>query len=162
MSIRTSNNSKQQVLSVRSPVRTLLESMLEAAMDWIARKIDKRTGNRIGKVTQVEDIVKWDKDTFSLYGRCGDKTLSINDIRGKSVFLLRQPDGRLFMADYFLFCLGAGKYILTDWMTVWHVMDKLTRGTTIFSDAWRMNRRDFVALLQKEISDKIKTDRGRT
>ena len=162
MSIRTSKNSKGNTLSVRSPVRTLLESMLAAAMTWVARKKDKKTGNRIGKVTQVEDIVKYGKDTFSLYGRCGEKTISINDIRGKAVYLRVLPSGRMDTADHFLFCLGSGKYLLTDWLTVWHVMEQLyrDRGTVIYKDAWRLDRVKFISLLQIAVSGKISIHKG--
>ena len=157
MSIRTSKNSKQTVLSQRSPVRTLLSSEFQAAMTWVARKKDKNTGNRIGRVTQVEDIVKYGKDTFSLYGSCGEKSISVNDIRGKSVYLRVLPSGRLDTADFFLFCIGAARYILTDRVTVWRVMNQLTHdhGTVIYRDAWRFNRDRFILLLQKEISGKI-------
>ncbi len=157
MSIRTSKNNKGRTLSGRSPVRTLLESMLAAAMAWVARKKDKNTGNRIGKVTQVEDIVKYGKDTFSLYGRCGRKSISINDIRGKAVYLRVLPSGRLETADYFLFCIGAGRYILTDWMTVWRTLSQMYhhKGTVIYKDCWRLDRVRFVTLLQRETSDKI-------
>ena len=156
MSIKSSQNSKQQALSGRSPVRSLLESTLAAAMDWVSRKKDD-SGNRIGKVTNVEGIIKYAKDTFSIFGRCGDKSISINDIRGKAVFLRRMPDGRIFIPDYFLFCVGSGKYILTNWITVCRVLNKLNhdRGTVIYKDAWRMDRNKFLTLLQKEISDKI-------
>ena len=148
MSIRTSKNCKQQILSDRSPVRSLLESMLAAAMAWVARKKDKQTGKRIGRVTQVEDIIKYGKDSFSLHGRCGEKTISINDIRGEAVFLRVLPSGKMDTADYFLFCLGGGNYILTDWGTVWRVLDKLKgKGVVIYADCWRLNKNSFLALL---------------
>ena len=157
MSIRTSKNSKAQTLSSLSPVRTLLESMLAATMDWVGRKIDKKTGNRIGKITQTDSIVKWGKDTFSLYGITSDgRTISINDIRGEAVFLRILPNGKIDTADIFVFCLGSGHYILTDWMTVWHVLDKLIHdhGTVIYKDAWRMDRIKFTDLLKNGIASK--------
>lgn len=158
MSIRTSKNSKGQILSNLSPVRSLLESMLAATMAWVARKKDKKTGNRIGKVTKTDSIIKYEKDTFSLYGICSDcRTISINDIRGEAVFLRILPSGRLDTANIFVFCLGSGKYILTDWLSVWQVSNKLIhdKGTVIYKDAWRMDRNKFVTLLQKIVSGKI-------
>ena len=162
MSIRTSHNSKGQILSSRSPIRTLLESVLADAMDWVSRKKDK-TGRKVGKVSRVEDIVKWEKDTFSLYGSCSGKTINVNDIRGKAVFLRRLPEGRIDIADYYVFCISVGRYVLTDWMTVWQVLDKLTHdhGTVIYRDAWRMDKNRFVELLQKVISDKMKQESDR-
>ena len=149
MSIRTSKNSKQTVLSQRSPVRTLLNSEFQAAMAWIARKKDKKTGNRIGKVSQIDDIIKYGKDTFSLYGRCGDKTVSINDIRGDAVFLRALPNGKIDTADIFVFCLGAGKYLICDWMKVWRTLDYLKgKGTTIYQDCWRLNKKNFIGFLE--------------
>ena len=157
MSIRTSKNSKQTVLSQRSPVRTLLNSEFQAAMAWIARKKDRKTGNRIGKVSQIDDIIKYGKDTFSLYGRCGDKTISLNDVRGEAVFLRALPNGKIDIADIFVFCLGAAEYIYCDWLTVWCVMNQLMHdhGTVIYSDAWRFNRDHFVLLLQNKISGRM-------
>ena len=69
MSIRTSKNSKGQILSQRSPVRTLLNSEFQTAIKWLARKKDKN-GNRIGKITETESVVKYEKDTFK-YARVG-------------------------------------------------------------------------------------------
>ena len=161
MSIRTSRNSKGLILSDRSPVRTLLTSEFLSAIAWLERRKDKKTGNRIGRIDQIDDskIIKWGKDSFSFYCRTvSGYSVSINDIRGdEAVCLLRLPDGKIFTADIFVFCLGAGKYILTDWMTVWRIMDQLTHdhGTVIYLDAWRMDRMRFVELLQKAISDKI-------
>ena len=149
MSIRTSKNSKQTVLSQRSPVRTLLNSEFQAAMAWIARKKDKKTGNRIGKVSQIDDIIKYGKDTFSLYGRCGDKTISLNDVRGEAVFLRALPNGKIDTADIFVFCLGAGKYLICDWMKVWRTLDYLKgKGTTIYQDCWRLNKKNFIGFLE--------------
>ena len=149
MSIRTSKNSKQTVLSQRSPVRTLLNSEFQAAMAWIARKKDKKTGKRIGKVSQIDDIIKYGKDTFSLYGRCGDKTVSLNDIRGESVYLRVLPNGKIDTADIFVFCLGAGKYLFCDWMKVWCALDYLKgKGTTIYQDCWRLNKKNFIGFLE--------------
>lgn len=149
MSIRTSKNSKQTVLSQRSPVRTLLNSEFQAAMAWIARKKDKKTGNRIGKVSQIDDIIKYGKDTFSLYGRCGDKTISLNDVRGEAVFLRALPNGKIDTADIFVFCLGAGKYLICDWMKVWRALDYLKgKGTTIYQDCWRLNKKNFIGFLE--------------
>lgn len=157
MSIRTSKNYKGNILSLRSPVRTLLHSEFQSALKWLARKKDKN-GNRIGMMETAESVVKYEKDTFSLYGHCGNKTISLNDVRGKAVFLRVLPSGRMDTADHFLFCLGAGKYILTDWLTVWRVMQQLyhDRGTVIYRDAWRLNRIKFISLLQIAISGKIK------
>lgn len=149
MSIRTSKNCKQTVLSQRSPVRTLLNSEFQAAMAWIARKKDKKTGNRIGKVSQIDDIIKYGKDTFSLYGRCGDKTISLNDVRGEAVFLRALPNGKIDIADIFVFCLGAGKYLICDWMKVWRTLDYLKgKGTTIYQDCWRLNKKNFIGFLE--------------
>ena len=149
MSIRTSKNSKQTVLSQRSPVRSLLNSEFQAAMTWIARKKDKKTGKRIGKVSQIDDIIKYGKDTFSLYGRCGDKTISLNDVRGEAVFLRALPNGKIDTADIFVFCLGAGKYLICDWMKVWRTLDYLKgKGTTIYQDCWRLNKKRFIGFLK--------------
>ena len=161
MSIRTSRNSKGRILSDRSPVRTLLTSEFKSAMAWLSRRKDKKTGNWIGRINQIDGskIIKWGKDSFSLYGcTVNGYSVSINDIRGdEAVCLLRLPDGKVFIADIFLFCLGAGKYILTDWITVWKTMDQLNHdhGTVVYMDAWRMDRKRFVELLQKAISDKM-------
>jgi len=152
MSIRTSKNIKGQILSHRSPVKTLLSSEFQAAIVWISRKKDKTTGKRIGKITRIEDIVKYEKDTFSLYGFFDDgRSASVNDIRGEAVFLRLLPTGKMDTANVFVFCLGGGNYILTDWPTVWKVLDKLTHdhGTVIYRDAWRLNRDRFVDLLKK-------------
>ena len=156
MSIRTSKNSKQTVLSQRSPVRTLLNSEFQSVFKWLARKKDK-DGNRIGKITEAEAVVKYEKDTFSLYAKStAGKYVSVNDVRGEAVFLKRLEDGRIDIADCYIFCLGGGQYIMTDWIPVWHVMDKLTRdrGTVIYSDCWRMDRIRFISLLKKGIASK--------
>ena len=158
MSIRTSKNSKQTVLSQRSPVRTLLNSEFQAAMAWIARKKDKKTGNRIGKVTQVDKIIKYEKDTFSLYGHTHHgHTVHINDVRGEAVFLRRLPDGKMDMADHFLFCLGGGQYILTDWVTVCTTINLLVHdhGSVIYEDCYRVDKDKFILLLKTAASDKI-------
>lgn len=158
MSIRTSKNYKGQILSRRSPVRTLLNSEFQAAMVWIARKKDKKTGKCFGKISRIEDVFKYGKDTFSLYGYFADgRSASVNDIRGEAVFLRLLPTGKMDMADVFVFCLGGGKYILADWLTVWTVLDKLKHdhGTVIYSDAWRLNREKFVSLLMKAVSGKM-------
>ena len=157
MSIRTSKNSKQTVLSQRSPVRTLLHSEFQSAVKWVSRRKDK-DGNRIGKITEAESVVKYEKDTFSLYAKSvSGKSVSINDIRGKAVFLRLLPSGKMDTADIFVFCLGAGKFLQADWMMVWKTLDKLTHdhGTVIYRDAWRFNREKFVSLLQKAASGKI-------
>ena len=157
MSIRTSKNSKQTVLSQRSPVRTLLHSEFQSAVKWVARRKDK-DGNRIGKITEAESVVKYEKDTFSLYTKSvSGKSVSINDIRGNAVFLRLLPSGKMDTADIFVFCLGAGNFLQADWMTVWKVLNKLTNdhGTVIYRDAWRFNREKFVSLLQKAASGKI-------
>ena len=157
MSIRTSKNSKQTVLSQRSPVRTLLSSEFQAAIAWISRRKDK-DGNRIGKITEAESVVKYEKDTFSLYARStSGKSVSINDVRGEAVFLRRLPNGKIEMADVFVFCLGGGEYIISDWLTVWKAMDQLNHdhGTVVYMDAWRMNKDKFISLLKKAVSAKI-------
>ncbi len=160
MSIRTSRNSKGQILSDRSPVRTLLTSEFKSAIAWLARRKDKKTGNRIGRINQIDDskIIKWGKDSFSLYGcTVSGYSLSINDIRGDAVFLRRFPDGKMDMADIFMFCLGAGENILCDWLTVWKAMDQLNHdhGTVVYMDAWRLNKEKFISLLKKAVSAKI-------
>lgn len=156
MSIRTSKNSKQTVLSLRSPVRTLLNSEFQSVFKWLARKKDK-DGNRIGKITEAEAVVKYDKDTFSLYAKSATgKYVSINDVRGEAVFLKRLEDGRIDIADFYIFCLGGGQYIFCDWMSVWKALSQLNhdKGTVIYEDAWRMNRKKFVELLKKGIASK--------
>ena len=156
MAIRTTKNSKGQILSQRSPVRTLLNSEFQSAIKWMARRKDKN-GNRIGKITEADSIVKYEKDTFSLYAKSvNNKSVSINDVRGESIFL-RVIGGRVEIADCFLFCLGCGKYILTDWIKVWDVIAKLyrDRGTVKYSDAWRMDKEKFITLLKIAVSDKI-------
>ena len=149
MAIRTTKNSKGQILSQRSPVRTLLNSEFQSAIKWMARRKDKN-GNRIGKITEADSIVKYEKDTFSLYAKSvSGKSVSINDVRGESVFL-RVIKGRVEIVDCFLFCLGCGKYILTDWIKVWNVIANLyrDRGTVKYSDAWRMDKEKFITLLK--------------
>lgn len=73
------------------------------------------------------------------------------------MFLRILPNGKLDTADIFVFCLGAGKYILTDWLTIWKVISKLTKdhGTVVYKDSWRLNKYKFVALLKKVISGKF-------
>ena len=157
MSIRTSKNCKGYILSDRSPVRTLLTSEFLSAMAWMARRKDKKTGSRIGKVTQVDKIIKYEKDTFSLYGHTHHgHTVHINDVRGEAVFLPRLPDGKMDIANSYLFCLGGGQYLLTDWNCVWKAMSQLYKdhGTVIYTDCWRMNRNKFVEALKKEIASK--------
>ena len=156
MAIRTTKNSKGQILSQRSPVRSLLNSEFQSAIKWMARKKDKN-GKPIGKITEADSIVKYEKDTFSLYAKSvNNKSVSINDVRGSAVFL-RVIEGRVEIADCFLFCLGCGKYILTDWIKVWNVIAKLyrDRGTVKYSDAWRMDKEKFITLLKIAVSDKI-------
>ena len=153
MAIRTTKNSKGQILSQRSPVRTLLNSEFQSAIKWMARRKDKN-GNRIGKITEADSIVKYEKDTFSLYAKSvSGKSVSINDVRGEAIFL-RVIEGKVEIVDCFLFCLGCGKYILTDWIKVWNVIAKLyrDRGT---ADAWRMDKEKFITLLKIAVSDKI-------
>ena len=153
MAIRTTKNSKGQILSQRSPVRTLLNSEFQSAIKWMARRKDKN-GKPIGKITEADSIVKYEKDTFSLYAKSvNNKSVSINDVRGSAVFL-RVIEGRVEIADCFLFCLGCGKYILTDWIKVWDVIAKLyrDRGTVKYSDAWRMDKEKFITLLIKAIA----------
>ena len=157
MSIRTSKNSKQTVLSQRSPVRTLLQSEFQSAIKWLSRRKDK-DGNRIGKITEAEAVVKYEKDTFSLYAKSvSGKSVSINDVRGEAVCLRILPNGKVDTADVFVFCLGGGQYILCDWLTVWHTMSQLNHdhGTVKYVDAWRMNKAKFVLLLREAISGKI-------
>ena len=156
MAIRTTKNSKGQILSQRSPVRTLLNSEFQTAIKWMARKKDKN-GKPIEKITEADSIVKYEKDTFSLYAKSvNNKSVSINDVRGSAVFL-RVIEGRVEIVDCFLFCLGCGKYILTDWIKVWNVIAKLyrDRGTVKYSDAWRMDKEKFITLLKIAVSDKI-------
>ena len=158
MGIRTTRSSKGEILSDRSPVRTLLSSEFQSAIKWLARRKDKKTGSRIGKVTRIDKIVKYEKDTFSLYGHTqSGQTVNINDIRGDAVFLRRFPDGKMDMADIFMFCLGAGENILCDWLTVWKAMDQLNHdhGTVVYMDAWRLNKEKFISLLKKAVSAKI-------
>ena len=158
MSIRTSKNSKGYILSDRSPVRTLLTSEFLSAMAWMARRKDKKTGSRIGKVTQVDKIIKYEKDTFSLYGHTHHgHTVHINDVRGEAVFLRRLSDGKLDMADIFLFCLGGGQYILTEWETVCATINRLAHdhGSVIYQDCWRVDKEKFIILLKTTASDKI-------
>ena len=156
MAIRTTKNSKGQILSQRSPVRSLLHSEFQSAIKWLARKKDKN-GDRIGKITETESVVKYEKDTFSLYAKSvNNKSVSINDVRGNAVFL-RVIEGKVEIADCFIFCLGCGKYILTDWIKVWNVIAKLyrDRGTVKYSDSWRMDKEKFITLLKIAVSDKI-------
>ena len=158
MSIRTSKNSKGYILSDRSPVRTLLTSEFLSAMAWMARRKDKKTGSRIGKVTQVDKIIKYEKDTFSLYGHTHHgHAVHINDVRGEAVFLRRLPDGKMDMADHFLFCLGGGQYILTDWVTVCTTINLLVHdhGSVIYEDCYRVDKDKFILLLKTAASDKI-------
>ena len=157
MAIRTSKNSKGHILSHRSPVRTLLNSEFQTAIKWLARRKDKN-GNRIGKITETESVVKYEKDTFSLYGHTSHgQTVNINDIRGDAVFLRRLLDGKMDTSDHFLFCLGGGQYLLTDWHCVWLTISKLTKdhGTVIYTDCWRLNKEKFLALLKIAASDKM-------
>lgn len=157
MSIRTSKNSKGQILSHRSPVRTLLNSEFQTAIKWLARRKDKN-GNRIGKITETESVVKYEKDTFSLYAKSASgKSCSINDVRGEAIFLRKLDDGKTETADCFLFCLGSGDYIYCGWMEVWRTIVQLCKdkGTVIYQDCWRLNKKKFVALLKKTTSGKI-------
>ena len=156
MAIRTTKNSKGKILSQRSPVRTLLNSEFQTAIKWMARKKDKN-GKPIGKITEADSIVKYEKDTFSLYAKSvSGKSVSINDVRGEAIFL-RIIEGKIEIADCFLFCLGCGKYILTDWIKVWDVIAKLyrDRGTVKYTDSWRMDKEKFITLLKIAVSDKI-------
>ena len=158
MSIRTSKNGKGQILSNRSPVRTLLSSEFQSAIKWLARRKDKTTNTPIGNVTQIGEIVKYEKDTFSLYGHTRHgQTVNINDVRGDAVFLRRFPDGKMDMADHFLFCLGGGQYILTDWVTVCTTINLLVHdhGSVIYEDCWRVDKDKFILLLKTGASDKI-------
>lgn len=159
MSIRTSKNSKQTVLSQRSPVRTLLHSEFQSAVNWLARRTDTKTGKKIGKIKEAETVVKYEKDTFSLYAKTKTgQSVSINDVRGKAVFLRRFPDtNRTETADYFLFCLGGGQYILTDWVTVCTTINLLVHdhGSVIYEDCYRVDKDKFILLLKTAASDKI-------
>ena len=157
MGIRTCKRCRQHVLSKRSPVKTLLNSEFQSAVNWLARRTDKKTGKKIGRVEEAEAVVKFEKDTFSLYGHTRNgQTVNINDVRGDAVFLRRFPDGKMDMADHFLFCLGGGQYLLTDWDCVWKAMSQLYKdhGTVIYTDCWRMNRNKFIAALKNEIAPK--------
>ena len=158
MGIRTSKNSKGNILSDRSPVRTLLTSEFISAMAWLARRKDKKRNTRIGKVTQIDEIVKYGKDSFSLYGHTGlGQTVNINDVRGDAVYLRRFPDGKMDTADHFLFCLGGGQYLLTDWSCVWKAMSQLYKdhGTVIYQNCWRLNKDKFMTLLKITASGKM-------
>lgn len=155
--IKTSNRYHKEVLSELSPVRTLLISEFEAAKEWLARKKNV-DGKRIGKISQVDEIVKYEKDTFSLYGRTKKgKTVQINDIRGEHVFLRKFSTGRTDTSDYFLFCLGGGKYVLTDWITVWNALKHMYhyRKTMIYRDCWRLDKERFISLICDPVSDTI-------
>ena len=137
MSIRTCKRCRQHVLSKRPPVQTLLN---------------------IGRVEETEAVVKYEKDTFSLYGHTqSGQTVNINDIRGDAVFLRRFPDGKMDMADHFLFCLGGGQYILTDWITVCTAINLLVHdhGSVIYEDCYRVDKDKFILLLKTAASDKI-------
>ena len=149
MSIRTSKNNKGHILSFRSPVRTLLHSEFQSAINWISRRKDA-DGNRIGKITTAESVVKYGKDCFSLYGfSTTGKSVSINDVRGDAVFIRVLSDGKIDTADIFVFCLGAGRYLICDWMKVWRTLDHLKgKGTVIYQDCWRLNKKNFIGFLE--------------
>ncbi len=158
MGIRTCNRCRQHVLSRNSPVRTLLNSEFQSAVNWLARRKDKKTGKKIGRVEEAEAVIKYEKDTFSLYGHTNSgQTVNINDVRGDAVFLRRFPDGKMDMADVFLFCLGAGKYILTDWTTVCATINLLVHdhGSVIYEDCYRVDKEKFILLLKTTASDKM-------
>lgn len=159
MGIHTRKSCRQQVLSRRSPVRTLLNSEFQSAVNWLARRTDIKTGKKIGKIKEAETVVKYEKDTFSLYAKTKTgQSVSINDVRGKAVFLRRFPDtNRTETADHFLFCLGAGEYILADWFSVCTAMNKLVHdhGSVIYDDCYRLDKVKFITLLRKQISGKI-------
>lgn len=158
MGIRTSKNSKGHALSHRSPVRSLLKSEIQSALTWLSRRKDFSTGKRIGKTIQIDEIVKYDIDTFSLYGSTQEgKSVSINDIRGKAVFLKLLPGNKMHTADHFLFCLGGGNYIHVDWMTVYKAISQLYKdhGTVIYTDCWRLNKVKFLTLLKIAASGKM-------
>ncbi len=159
MGIHTRKRCRQQVLSTLSPVRTLLNSEFQSAVNWLAKRKDKKTGKKIGRIKEAEVVVKYEKDTFSLYGKTeSGQSVSINDVRGDAVFLRRFPDtNRTEMADHFLFCLGGGVYILTDWLTVCTAMNELVhdRGSVIYNDCYRLDKEKFISLLKPAPSDKI-------
>ncbi len=158
MGIRTCKRCRQHVLSKRSPVKTLLNSEFQSAVNWLARRTDKKTGNKIGRIEEAEAVVKFEKDTFSLYGHTRNgQTVNINDVRGDAVFLRRFPDGKMDMADHFLFCLGGGQYILTDWVTVCTTINLLVHdhGSVIYEDCYRVDKDKFILLLKTAASDKI-------
>ena len=158
MSIRTCKRCRQHVLSRRSPVQTLLNSEFQSAVNWLARRTDKKTGKRIGRVEEAEAVIKYEKDTFSLYGHTkSGYTVNINDVRGDAVFLRRFPDGKMDMADVFLFCLGGGNYLLTDWATVCATINLLVHdhGSVIYEDCYRVDKEKFILLLKATASDKM-------
>ena len=158
MGIRTCKRCRQHVLSRRSPVQTLLNSEFQSAVNWLARRTDKKTGKKIGRVEEAEAVVKYEKDTFSLYGHTkSGQTVNINDVRGDAVFLRRLPDGKLDMAEHFLFCLGGGNYLLTGWDTVCAAINRLAHdhGSVIYQDCWRVDKEKFVSLLKEAVSGKI-------
>lgn len=159
MAIRTCKRCRQNVLSRRSPVRTLLNSEFQSAVNWLARRTNKKTGKKIGRVEEAEAVVKYEKDTFSLYGHTRNgQTVQINDVRGDAaVFLRRLPDGKIDVADHYLFCLGGGQYILTDWPTVCAAINRLVhdRGSVIYDDCYRVDKEKFISLLKKCASAKI-------
>ena len=59
MGIRTCKRCRQHVLSKRSPVKTLLNSEFQSAVKWLARRTDKKTGNKIGRIEEAEAVVKF-------------------------------------------------------------------------------------------------------
>lgn len=155
--IKTSNKFHKEVLSELSPVRTLLISEFKAANKWMARK-KNYDGKRIGEISQIDEIVKYEKDTFSLYGYTKNgQTVQINDVRGEHVFLRKFVTGRTDTSNIFLFCLGGGKYIMTDWITVWNALKHMYhyRKTVIYRDCWRLDKEKFISLICDTVSDTI-------
>ena len=153
MSIRTTKSSKGQVLSDRSPVATLLNSEFQAAVKWLAQRKDK-DGNRIGKIAKLEAVVKYGKDCFGVFAKTiSGKSVSLHDARGDAIFIRRLADGRLFMADFFVFCLGAGEYVLADWGAVVTSINLLVHdhGSVIYNDCWRLNKDKFISLLKETL-----------
>ena len=140
-------------------MKTLLNSEFQSALSWMARHTDKKTGKKISKVEEAEAVIKYEKDTFSMYGRTRDgHKFQINDIRNDAIFLRRLPDGKIDIADHYLFCLGGGNYLLTDWNCVWKAMSQLYKdhGTVIYQDCWRLNKDKFITLLKIATSGKMK------
>ena len=55
MGIRTCKRCRQHVLSKRSPVKTLLNSEFQSAVNWLARRTDKKTGTKPASLPGWQD-----------------------------------------------------------------------------------------------------------